>query len=366
MEFTREPVVETIISPKEGYKLVIRNSKGPGHEEHFVDAIEIISFGSALFFRSLEKPKAFVLPVSDYEVLEVREAKMIFKHPQQDKSSKQTQKVITESSTSDQSASKNADQQKEDKRKERRKNTRRKRKEIPNKAAQAPVDSEQSAAKTQDLTDAKQKEVPEKIISSSLNDVLKPPAKLIRDSVPSPQEQEVMEETVKAMEAMQAKEAEKLMDTTFFSDNAEPQTVSEEALPVVVEDSAETISSSELPPEKEVKEEAPKPKRRPRTPRRRAPVKKIVEPKESVSVDESTVKVAAQNTEADADSTKEKKQKAESKPLNEEAAADIKAERVELIEKLLPKSKTTKSEEVSDSKETVPSQPIKVDILDES
>lgn len=364
MEFTREPVIETIISPKEGYKLVIRNSKGPGHEEHFVDAIEIISFASALFYRSLEKPKAFVLPVSDYEVLEVREAKMIFKHPQQDKSSKPTQKVITESNSLDQNAPKNVDQQKEEKRKERRKNTRRKRKEVPDKTAPALVEADQSTAKTQNLIDAKPIKVPERIISSSLNDVLKPPAKLIRDSVPSLKEQEVIEETVKAMQSMQAKENEPIMDTTFFSDNAEPQTISEEALPVVVEDSAETTRNSELPPENEVKEEAPKPKKRLRTPRRRALVKKSIEPKESLSIDENEMKVAVHNKESDLDPTIEKKQKVESKPSNEEASADIKAERVELIEKLLPQSRFSESVEASGSKETIPSKSIKVDLLD--
>ena len=74
MDFTREPIIETIITPKEGYKLVIRSSTSAGQEEYFVDAVEIVAFGHALFFRSLERPKAFLVPVSDYEVLEVREA----------------------------------------------------------------------------------------------------------------------------------------------------------------------------------------------------------------------------------------------------------------------------------------------------
>lgn len=80
MYFTREPIVETIITPKEGYKLVVRNSKGAGQEEYFADAVEVVRFDTAVFFRSVEKPKPFLLPVADYEVLEVRETRMVLRH----------------------------------------------------------------------------------------------------------------------------------------------------------------------------------------------------------------------------------------------------------------------------------------------
>lgn len=88
MDFTREPIIETIITPKEGYKLVIRSSKSVGQEEYFVDALEIVAFGHALFFRSLERPKAFLVPVSDYEILEVKEARMVLKNVGLDRSIK--------------------------------------------------------------------------------------------------------------------------------------------------------------------------------------------------------------------------------------------------------------------------------------
>lgn len=88
MDFTREPIIETIITPKEGYKLVIRSSKTAGQEEYFVDAVEIVAFGDALFFRSMERPKAFLVPVSDYEILEVREARMVLKNVGLDRSIK--------------------------------------------------------------------------------------------------------------------------------------------------------------------------------------------------------------------------------------------------------------------------------------
>ncbi|MDP1835435.1 MAG: hypothetical protein Q8K75_05845 [Chlamydiales bacterium] len=80
MDFTREPIIETIITPREGFKLVVRSSKGVGQEEYFVEAVEIVSFGNALFFRSLERPKCFLVPVTEYEILEVREARMVLKN----------------------------------------------------------------------------------------------------------------------------------------------------------------------------------------------------------------------------------------------------------------------------------------------
>lgn len=80
MDFTREPIIQSVITPREGCKLVVRSSKSSGQEEYFVDAVEIISFGHSFFFRSLERPKAFLVPVSDYEILEVREARMVLKN----------------------------------------------------------------------------------------------------------------------------------------------------------------------------------------------------------------------------------------------------------------------------------------------
>lgn len=89
MHFTREPTIETIISPREeGYKLLVRNTKGEKAEEYYVDAVEVVSFGRALFFRSLEKPKAFLVPTGDYEILEVREARIALKNVSHERSIK--------------------------------------------------------------------------------------------------------------------------------------------------------------------------------------------------------------------------------------------------------------------------------------
>ncbi len=85
MHFTREPIIETIITPKEGYKISIKNSKGGSAEEYLVDAVEVISFGQTFFYRSLERPKSFLLPVSDYELSEVKELRLVVKNPTVDK-----------------------------------------------------------------------------------------------------------------------------------------------------------------------------------------------------------------------------------------------------------------------------------------
>ncbi len=87
MNFTREPITETIITPKEGNKLVVRNTKG-GNSEYNVDAVEVVNFGTALFFRSLERPKSFLLPVSDFEVVETKETRVAIKSAQIEKSVK--------------------------------------------------------------------------------------------------------------------------------------------------------------------------------------------------------------------------------------------------------------------------------------
>lgn len=79
MDYTREPIVETVITPKDGHRIAVRNSKNPGQEEFVVDALEVVTFGASCFFRSLERPRAFMVPASDYEILEVRETKLALK-----------------------------------------------------------------------------------------------------------------------------------------------------------------------------------------------------------------------------------------------------------------------------------------------
>lgn len=79
MDFTREPIVETVITPRDGYKIVVRSSKNHGQEEFVVDALEVVSFGNTCFFRSLERPKVFIVPATEYEILEIREPRLALK-----------------------------------------------------------------------------------------------------------------------------------------------------------------------------------------------------------------------------------------------------------------------------------------------
>jgi hypothetical protein len=88
VNFTREPIIETVITPREGCKLVVRNSKGVGQEDYLVDAVEVVSFGHSFFFRSPERPKSFLVPVSDYEVLESKEVRVALKNASVDRSIK--------------------------------------------------------------------------------------------------------------------------------------------------------------------------------------------------------------------------------------------------------------------------------------
>lgn len=88
MNFTREPIIETVITPREGCKLVIRSSKGANQEDYSAEAVEVISFGHSFFFRSTERPKSFLLPVSDYEIFESKETRMALKSTSNERSIK--------------------------------------------------------------------------------------------------------------------------------------------------------------------------------------------------------------------------------------------------------------------------------------
>jgi hypothetical protein len=82
VNFTRDPIIETIITPRDGSRLLVRSSKQGNGEEFTVDAVEVVSFGQALFFRSLERPRPFLVPVADYEILEAKENRVVLKNAQ--------------------------------------------------------------------------------------------------------------------------------------------------------------------------------------------------------------------------------------------------------------------------------------------
>ncbi len=79
MYFTRDPVIETVITSREGYKLSIRNSKHLSQDPFVVEAVEVIRLGGTSFFRNCDHSKPFLVPAADYEVMEVRDAKINLK-----------------------------------------------------------------------------------------------------------------------------------------------------------------------------------------------------------------------------------------------------------------------------------------------
>ncbi|ANH78424.1 GrgA family transcription factor [Candidatus Chlamydia sanziniae] len=79
MYFTRDPVIETVITSREGYKLSVRNTKHFSQDPFIVEAIEVISLGSICFFRNCDHSKPFIVPAGDYEVMEIRDTKINLK-----------------------------------------------------------------------------------------------------------------------------------------------------------------------------------------------------------------------------------------------------------------------------------------------
>ena len=166
MNFTRDPIIETVITARDGYKLTIRGSKGSNQEEYSVDAVEVVSFGQAIFYRNLERSKSFLLPVTDYEVVEVKEARMVLKNASIEKNVKigKGKETKAEKETSDEEAA--------PKKRERRRTRRRKTEsEVPKEAAPA---EKEKGGEASDET---------KVSSSGFTGLLPPPPTLISEKI---------------------------------------------------------------------------------------------------------------------------------------------------------------------------------------
>lgn len=177
MNFTREPIIETILSPKEGCKLLVRSSKG-GKEEYTVDAVELVSFSGAIFFRSVDRSKSFLLPVTDYEVIEVKEARMVLKAASPEKSVKIAGgKEAAAKASKEPAAAENGETKAAPKEKKERRRTRRRRttadKAEP-KAEKKTPDAGTEGGDTEDET---------KVSSSTFTGLLRPPSQLIRETI---------------------------------------------------------------------------------------------------------------------------------------------------------------------------------------
>ena len=81
MNFTREPILETIISAKEDYKLRLKSTKNEGSAEYLVDAVEVVCFGTTFFYRSGEPAHTFFIPAQDFEIEQVRQVRLALKTP---------------------------------------------------------------------------------------------------------------------------------------------------------------------------------------------------------------------------------------------------------------------------------------------
>jgi hypothetical protein len=205
VDFTREPIIETVITPREGYRLVVRSSKNVAQEEHFVEALEVVSFGTALFFRCRERPKPFIVPVGDYEILEVREAKMVLKTPSFEKTAtalrepsqrpKHEQRVEAKPEATQESEKKEAEfpsegqplEARSDRRRDRRRSFRRRRgqarEEVSETSVQQPTLEISQSEKKAEETLRTEEEQKEKILSTTplLSTILPPPTTLIRE-----------------------------------------------------------------------------------------------------------------------------------------------------------------------------------------
>lgn len=88
MHFTREPIVESVLSARDGYKLVLKNSKLASTTEISAEVIEIVSFAGTVFYRSQDRSKNFLLPASDFELSEVKDGRLVLKNISLEKSNK--------------------------------------------------------------------------------------------------------------------------------------------------------------------------------------------------------------------------------------------------------------------------------------
>lgn len=242
MNFTREPIIETIITPKDGYKLIVRSSKASGGEEFAVDAVEVVSFGNALFFRSQERPKSFLVPVSDFEIVEAKETRVVLKSASFERSIK----IGGGKASKEKEEQPEAAEQRPEKKRERRRRHRRKvATTVEGETAQQPA-SEEKATEGGGAED----ETP--VSSSLVSRLIPPPSQLIsdkwgkdaREAAPQATEGDVLPEPLAADEA-EAKRQEK--PKRGRRKKSAEESVPEKSDPAQPEEGSEEQSPSEPP-----------------------------------------------------------------------------------------------------------------------
>lgn len=189
MNFTREPIILSVITPKEGCKLIIRNIYMEDQGDFFVDAIEVVSFEGAIFFRSLERPKSFIVPVSSYEILEVKETRMVLKNAPQEKAVKIG--GGNSSNVSNNGANKQIEEKKADKMRERKRSKRRK----PSSSTPLPLEMPDNLNPVPSEEALKAVEAPQ-VSSSVLKKIFPPPNTLIKEKLARYKNEEFFEDNI--------------------------------------------------------------------------------------------------------------------------------------------------------------------------
>lgn len=193
MNFTREPIIETIITPREGSRLLVRSSKQGTQEEFAVDAVEVVSFGQSLFYRSLERPRPFLVPVGDYEVVEVKESRVVLKNAQYEKTIKigggreasfrkeedeQALPLALEDEVMDETPQQQPSQNRKRDRHRRRRRSHEERSEMKQRVEEPPKEGEAQTPKT------------EPALPPSFSHLIPPPTSLISDTIHRYKEQQ--------------------------------------------------------------------------------------------------------------------------------------------------------------------------------
>ncbi|MBM3191754.1 MAG: hypothetical protein FJZ63_03770 [Chlamydiae bacterium] len=229
MNFTREPVIETIITPKEGYKLTVRSSRSGSQEEYIVDAVEVVSFGHALFFRSEERPKAFLLPVAEYEVVETKETRVILKNAPLEGSIKigggKVSKPLKEGEDRPQTSAPRAEETHSEDRSKRRKGlSRRKRHAEAEGAQRGPVEARSQGPSEGASSSSEKKEEDAPVSSMMFRSLIPPPPGLISEKF----QQEKLSQTPKpevppVKEESKAAEVEDSVGVSDFDDEGQKE-----------------------------------------------------------------------------------------------------------------------------------------------
>lgn len=77
MYFTREPIIQTIISAREGYTICVRSLAT--EEDIAVEVVELVTFDNLGFYRFTEKGNSYLFPIKSYLLVEQRIQGMVLK-----------------------------------------------------------------------------------------------------------------------------------------------------------------------------------------------------------------------------------------------------------------------------------------------